>query len=51
MVVLLIQEDLTKIDLDLKTKAYPKMKQAHEEGKRAKFQKGKLYINGQETAF
>ena len=44
-----IQEDLTKMDLDLKTKAYPQMKQAHEAGKRVRFNKGKLYINGTET--
>lgn len=44
-----IHEDLTKMDSDLKTKAYPKMKRAHDEGKRVKFQKGKLFINGEET--
>lgn len=44
-----IHEDLTKMDSDLKTKAYPKMKRAHDEGKRVEFQKGKLFINGEET--
>lgn len=46
-----IQEDLTKIDLNLKTKAYPKMQEAFQQGKRVKFQKGKLYIDGRETSF
>lgn len=44
-----VTEDMTKLDRDLKTKAFPQMQKAYQEGKRVKFQKGKLYIQGKET--
>ena len=47
--VVKITEDLTKADMDLKRRAFPQMQKAYEEGKRVRFQKGKLIIEGQEV--
>lgn len=41
-----IVEDLTKVDFQKKMKALPQMQKAFEEGKKAKFYKGNLIING-----
>lgn len=39
-------EDLTKIDFQQKLKAFPQMKEAFEQGKKARFYRGKLIIDG-----
>ncbi len=44
-----VVEDLTKLDYGRKRDAYPLMKEAYENGKRAVFRQGKLFIDGEET--
>lgn len=41
-----VTEDLTKRDRDRKTRAFPQMQRAYENGQRVKFHKGKLVIDG-----
>lgn len=41
-----ITEDLTRIDRDRKTRAFPQMEKAYQEGKKVRFQNGKLVIDG-----
>ena len=43
-----ITEDLIKYDFDLKRQAYPQMKSAYKEGKKVKFVKGRLIVDGEE---
>lgn len=45
-----VVEDLTKTDLQQKKLARPLMDKAWREGKRVRFQKGKLFIEGREVA-
>ncbi len=45
-----IVEDMIKSDFELKRKAFKQMKDAHEAGRRVRFVKGKLWIEGQEVA-
>ena len=42
-------EDLTKLDFQRKMKAVPQMKQAFDEGKKARFYRGHLIINGEQV--
>lgn len=44
-----IYEDLTPKDFELKMRASTQMKEAYSSGKRVKFNKGKLYIDGKDT--
>lgn len=44
-----IVEDLTKQDFMLKTRAYAQMQHDFKQGSKARFQRGKLFINGQEV--
>ncbi len=43
-------EDMTKIDFQLKMKAQPQMQEAFKSGKKARFYRGKLIINGKQVA-
>ena len=47
--VVKVVEDLTKADMDAKRKAFPQMQAAYEQGKKVRFQKGKLVIDGREV--
>lgn len=44
-----IFEDLCKTDYQMKKAAVPQIRKAYSEGKRARFQRGKLIIDGQEV--
>lgn len=44
-----IVDDLTKLDLQLKKAAKPLMDKAYSEGKRVRFQNGKLIVEGREV--
>ena len=41
-----ITEDLTKLDMENKRRAYPQMQAAWEDGQKVQFRKGRLVING-----
>ena len=41
-------EDFTPSDFNARTEALPLMKQAYDEGKKVRFTKGKLFIDGRE---
>ena len=45
-----VVEDMTRVDFIRRKNAYPLMKDAYDEGKKAVFRRGKLIIEGQETA-
>ena len=44
-----IVEDFTPSDFDARKKALPTMRKAYEDGKKVRFTKGKLYIDGREV--
>ena len=41
-------EDLTPSDFNARKKAHPLMKKAYDEGKKVRFTRGKLFIDGRE---
>ena len=43
-----IVEDFTASDFNARKKAFPLMKQAYDEGKKVRFTKGKLFVDGRE---
>lgn len=45
-----IVEDFTPSDFDARKKALPTMRKAYEDGKKVRFTKGKLYIDGREVS-
>lgn len=45
-----VVEDMTKTDFLARKKAYPQMQRAYQQGKKAKFVRGKLIIDGREVA-
>ncbi len=45
-----VTEDLTKLDMDRKRRAFPQMQAAYDAGEKVKFQKGQLIINGKTVA-
>ena len=44
-----IVEDMTRMDFQARVRAYPQMQKAYEKGKKARFYKGKLIINGKQV--